>query len=271
MKEFSLKRFLSAVCLFALLILSVTVWAQISTVDKTYIEKTAFPATTLLYAQGDDGSLKMRCTATFIEKNSTGYVAVSAAHCACIDDENTHTVSPEKTFFYITSDDTDNKDFIRAKPIGCGYRHAGDDFSLFQVTTAHNFPVVPLGADPTVMEPIINVASPLGLGKQVFTGDVSSAILNRPVIQDDINWTHAVLLQLFGTDGGSSGSSVICADQRAICAFIVGTYDKTSIVALPVSRLVRLRKELAAGEYKHWVSDPDKVNDKLDSKKDNDE
>jgi S1-C subfamily serine protease len=260
------KTFLSIVFF---LFLSVNLRAQITTVDKNYIEKTAFPATTLLYAQADDGSLSMRCTATFIEKNSTGYVAVSAAHCACADNEDDHTVSPEKTFFYVTSDEAENKEFIRAKLVGCGYRHAGDDFSIFQVNTTHDFPVVPLGIDPSVMEPVINIASPLGLGKQVFTGSVSAASLNRPIIQDDINWTHAVLLQLFGTDGGSSGSAVICSDQRAICGLIVGTYNKTSTIALPISRLVRLREQLAKGEYKHWQPNADEVSTKQVSKKDN--
>lgn len=254
--------------LLSLVILAAPLSAQISPVDKDYIEKTAFPATTLLYAQDDDGSLHMRCTTTFIEKNKTGYIAVSAAHCACKDDEDTHTVSPEKTFFYVTSDDTDNKDFIRAVPVGCGYRHAGDDFSLFQVNTADKFPVVPLGTDPKVMEPILNVASPLGLGKQIFTGSVSATKLNRPVVQDDINWTNAALLQLFGVNGGSSGSAVICADQKKICAFVVGTMGNSTIVALPVSRLIKLQKELSTGKYKNWQPNADEVSNKQDSKKD---
>lgn len=225
--------------------------------ETDYVTNTLYPATVLLYSQDDEGSMRMRCTATAIEKNAKGYVFVTAAHCACEDDEDQKTVSPQKTAFYITADEPNDKDFIRATPIGCGYRHAGDDFALFQVDADKNFPVIPLGTDPQVMEPVINVASPLGLGKQVFTGSVSSAKLDRPVVEDDINWTNATLLQLFGTDGGSSGSSVISLKQRAICGFVVGTVDKSSVVAIPVSRLIKFRTALAAGTYKHWQPDAD--------------
>jgi hypothetical protein len=222
-----------------------------------FVNHTLYPATALLYSQDESGGMKMRCTATSIEKTEKGYVFVTAAHCGCQDNTERKQTSPEKTFFYITADEPQSKTFIKAEVTGCGYRHRGDDFMLLEVESKEVFPVVALGDDPVVLEPVINVASPLGLGKQVFSGSVSGASLNRPVVEDDINWTGAVLLQMFGVDGGSSGSSVVCLDQQAICAFVVGSVDKSTITAMPVSRLKTLRKALADKTYHYWVKDSD--------------
>src|ERR1019366_6281809 len=93
--------------------------------------------------------------------------------------------------------------------------------------------------------------------KQVFLGSISSSVLDRPVVDGDINWTGVVLLQMFGVNGGSSGSSVVCLDQKAICAFVVGAVGGTSMTAMPVSRLKKLQAGIADGTYKYWVKDPD--------------
>jgi S1-C subfamily serine protease len=225
--------------------------------DADYIKNTLYPATVLLYSQSESGGMNMRCTATAIERNSDGYVFVIASHCACDDNVDKHTVSPEKTFFFITPDNAGGKNFLRAKPIGCGYKHRGDDYALFEVETTESFPVIPLGKDPQLLDQVVNVASPLGLGKQVFFGTVSTPILNRPVISGDINWTDAVLLQMFGVAGGSSGSALLCLSQRAICGFVVGSVAETTMVTMPVSRLVKMRSELAAGRYRYWKHDLD--------------
>jgi len=248
-----LKKVLTLLALF----LPLGLVAQTSKADIEYVSNVFSPATVLLYAQDEHGSLKMRCTATVIDKTDTGYEAVTASHCGCEENEDTRTVTPEKTSFYVTSDDDQDKDFFKAKIVGCGYRHAGDDFLLVTFNTTKNFPVVALGTDPKVMEVVVNVASPLGLGKQVFTGSVTSASLNRPVIDGDLNWEHVVTLQMFGTDGGSSGSAVVCLDQKAACAFIVGSANRSTITAMPVSRLINLRKAITTGKYKHWVENPD--------------
>ena len=244
----------------SLLILLAAIVAQAQTpAEAEYVNSTLYPSTALLYAQEEGGGMKMRCTATAIEKNATGYIFVTAAHCACEDNDEKLITSPLKTFFFITGDEGVSKDFLRATVTGCGYQHRGDDFALFQVDTKAVFPIIPLGTDPKILDRIVNVASPLGLGKQVFFGTVSSPTLDRPVIQDDINWTKAVLLQLFGVNGGSSGSSAVCLDQRAICAFVVGNIGETNIVAMPVSRLIELRKALNAKSYKWYREESDDI------------
>ena len=245
-----------AVLFLASLFLIVPAKAQTAQ-DIDYVNKVFFPATALLYSQDESGGMHMRCTATAIEKTEDGYTFVTAAHCGAEDDEDHKTVSPEKTFFYITEDTAQDKTFLVAEPVGAGYRHRGDDFMLFHVKTDKVFPVVQLGHDPVALESIVNVASPLGLGKQVFLGTVSKASIDRPLVFEDINWTHAVTLQLFGTDGGSSGSAAVCLDQKAICAFVVGSIDKTTMVAMPVSRLQAVIAGLKDGSYKYWQKDSD--------------
>ena len=235
-------------------------------VDAKYVNEQLVPATVLLYSQDDEGSMKMHCTATAIERNDSGYVFVTASHCGCDDNEERKTVSPKKTDFYVTPDDKSEKLFLKAKVTGCGYKHRGDDFMLLQVDTPKVFSVVPLGEDPKVLDEVVNVASPQGLGKQIFTGTVASASLDRPVIDGDINWEGVVTLQMFGVNGGSSGSSVVCKNQKAICAFIVGTVGETTITAMPVSRLRKLQLGLADGSYKFYVSDPDSNGKAADKK-----
>jgi hypothetical protein len=240
----------------ALLLLTGSLFAQ--TEDSKYITGTLYPAVSLLYSQDDQGSMKMRCTATAIGFKDGVTTFVTAAHCACQDNSEKKTVSPPKdVVLYVTSDDPEDKEFEKATITGCGYRHRGDDFLLLSVKSKKTFPIVALGNDPKLLEPVVNVASPLGLGKQAFIGSVSSPSLERPVVDGDINWDHVVMLQIFGVDGGSSGSAVICLDQHAICAFVVGSIDDTSVTAMPVSRLKKLQAGLADKSYKYWVADPD--------------
>ena len=246
--------------------LPVLAMAQTSTPDVEYVNKVFYPATALLYSQDSEGGMRMRCTATAINKTEAGYIFVTAAHCGANDDTDHKTVSPEKTFFYITPDQRDDKTFMKAEPIGAGYRHRGDDFMLFSVKTEQQFPIIKLGNDPDALEPVVNIASPLGLGKQVFLGTISSSVLNRPVVEGDINWTDAVTVQLFGTDGGSSGSALVCLSQRAICAFVVGSVNKTTMIAMPVSRLKAVLGGLKDGSYKYWKKDPD-AKDKAEAAK----
>jgi V8-like Glu-specific endopeptidase len=229
--------------------------------DREFIDTVYYPATVLLFSQNEDGGMRMLCTATAIEKTAKGYTFVTAAHCASQDDHETHRADASKSAFFISSDAIHTKTFIEAKVIACGYQERGDDFCLLSVETTANFSIVKVGDDSTSIsgDQIVNIASPDGLGKQVFYGRVSMPRLDRTLRQDDgdINWTNAMLVQLPGTNGGSSGSSVVCLDQQAICGFLVGIYDKTMQVAIPVSRFKSFRTAVENGTYKWFSSDSD--------------
>jgi hypothetical protein len=223
-----------------------------------YIKDTLYPAVGLLYSQDDQGSMRMHCTTTAIDSKDGIVTFVTAAHCACEDNPEKKTVSvPKDKVFYITTDDPEDKDFEKATITGCGYRTKGDDFMFLTVKSKKNYPVVKLGHDPELLDQVVNVASPLGLGKQAFLGSVASPKLERPLVEGDINWTGIVTLQMFGVNGGSSGSAVICLNQQAVCATVVGSIAGTTMTAMPVSRLEEVQKALADKTYKYWQPDPD--------------
>jgi len=247
------------ILLLTTLALSFSAFSQVSSSDKDYVNKTLMPSTALLYSQTESGSMEMRCTATAIGQDEKNYTFVTAAHCGCKDNTDKNSVSPEKAFFFIAPDIAGNKIYLKASPAGCGYRTKGDDFFLLTVDKTVTFPIIPLGNNPKLLDQVINIGGPLGIGKQVFLGSVSSPDIDRPIVEPDSNieWSHAVLLQEFGINGGSSGSSVVCLDQHAICAFVVGTIAGTNMVALPVSRLKTFQEKLADKSYRWYIADPD--------------
>ncbi len=246
-------------CSTILLSLSMAWASGLSSQDKAYISSNLYPATALLYSQNEEGSMVMRCTATAISEDENSYQFVTASHCGCVENNERNTVSPEKIYFFISPDVNGNKIYLKADTVGCGYRTRGDDYFLLKTDKSVKFPMIPLGTDPKIMDEVFNVGSPLGLGKQVLSGMVSSTYLDRPVHVDDIDWEGAILLQLFGINGGSSGSSLVCVDQKAICGFVVGSIAETTMVAVPVSRFVKFRDDLLKGQYHWYLADPDKA------------
>lgn len=242
------------------LFLSVGCFGQAKQSNAQYIKDTLYPAVGLLYSQDAEGGMRMRCTVTAIDAKDGVTTFLTAAHCGCTDIEEKKQTSPEKgVVFYITSDDPDDKDFEKATVTGCGYRTKGDDFMFLSVKSKKPFPTVKLGHDPELLDQVVNVASPLGLGKQAFLGSVASPKLERPLVEGDINWTGIVTLQMFGVNGGSSGSAVICLDQQAVCGTVVGSIGGSTMTAMPVSRLKSVYEGIQNKTYKYWVADPDAI------------
>jgi hypothetical protein len=216
-----------------ILLLSFATMRAQSVTDDQFIEATLYPATVLLFSQNSDGGMRMRCTATAYAHQGDTYHFATAAHCI-VDDEGK--ILPDA--FFVSEDEPGHKDYLPAEVHICGDRDKGNDFCDLTVKTKDSvFPIVGLGKDPTSIagEPVINIASPLGLGKQTFIGRVSKPKVDRVLVSDDINWTGAILLQLPGTAGGSSGSAIICERQHAICGFLVGIQG-AEMFAIPVSR-----------------------------------
>lgn len=227
-------RVLTLVC--ALVIINVSNGlAQISSSLKAYISSTVVPAVGILYTQAADGTFEMRCTATAIASDKDTYTFLTAAHCGCSD--NDLDSSTDQTFYYITPDTPGSKIFIRAEIFGCGTQALGHDYFLLTTDKSVKFTTLPLGVDPSLMDSIINVSSPGGFGKQVLFGTVTNTKVDRSIISPDVNWTGAILLQLPGITYGSSGSVIVCVEQKAICGILVGSLNKTTIVAIPISNL----------------------------------
>ena len=185
-----------------------------------------YQATALLYSQDGQGAMHMLCTATAYSKLPEGYLFVTASHCVSNQadyDKKDKIVAIEQDAFFITFDETDKKEFIRADVIAAGLQSKGDDFAILRVKTAASVPTVPLGDELKELmgAPIINVASPQGLGRQLMKGYISMPRLERPVKENDINWEHAIVLQM-PVGPGSSGSSIVSIEQESI----VGAYTQ---------------------------------------------
>lgn len=244
------------ITLLLTLALSVPSLAQTSKppVDQALASQ-AVRSVALLYSQNAGGSLRMHCTATAYDKEDGGYKFVTAAHCVGEDDRTHQKVADTEDIpFYITFDERGDKTFYPAQVKGVGYQSRGDDFVILHVKTKQEWHTVPLGDEGQVdvekpeTTAILNVASPLGLGKQVFRGYISSVYLDRPVVQGDINWKGAMLLSI-QSGPGSSGSALISEHQKAIVGFLVGGIDN-NVVGIPVSKFKKFEQEVKDRKYK---------------------
>lgn len=245
--------------LFVALFLAVPVFGR---EDKVDLITRAKQATVILMAQGQTGGLDVRCTATAFEKNGSTYKFVSAAHCVGEDDKTHEKSAPfVHQAFYVTFDEKDQKVLYAAKPVAVGYQSRGDDFSVFEVKLPKERVTytIPLGDEKKEQEgnPVINPASPQGLGVQLFRGNISKMELERPLVESDINWMGVMLLQMPGTNGGSSGSAIISEKQEGIVGFLVGTIGETTVTAVPVSRFKSFLDRVRDGKYRWMVREED--------------
>jgi S1-C subfamily serine protease len=219
------------------------------------LAKHVYASTALLYRQTESGGMDMTCTATAFEKTDNGYLFATASHCVGESDSVHERVEVTKTRFYLTFDEKDDKKFYPAKLVMAGYQPKGDDFSIFSVETDDAITITPLGdehKDEAGLE-VVNVASPNGLGKQIFHGFISSLYVDRPVVENDINWQGVMLLQI-QSGPGSSGSAIVSVKQEAIIGFLVGHFQENTFV-MPVSRFNAWRKSVEDGTYPYFKKD----------------
>ncbi len=226
------------------------------------LEKKAYKTTALLMSQTSNGGMRMMCTVTAFEKTGKTIYFASAAHCVAKDIRGK--ARPTKDTLYITFDDPSEKKYMLVKNIFPGYQHRGDDFAVLEVETNENVTITPLAANDALSgESVFNFASPGGFGIQIFRGHVSLPKLQRPLIEGDINWKGAVLIQI-PVGPGSSGSSVVSNSHGGIVAFIVGmTGNSPSAVAIPVSKFKTFWIDVRVGKYK-WYDPKSEEGDETD-------
>lgn len=251
-----MKSFIAA-SLVALLTVLPASPAFAQTPEKTLAVK-AKEAVGLLYSQDASGGMTMHCTMTAYEKSKDGYLFATASHCIGNDvvEKEKSAKWSDKSFF-MTFDLADSKVFYPANVKAVGYQHRGDDFAVFEVKTNETWTVIPIGDEKQEADgnAVLNVASPLGVGKQVYRGVISSLDIDRPIVQGDINWRHTIGLQI-AADGGSSGSAVISEKQGKIIAFLVGTAGGAIVIAIPASRFLAFKKAVDEGKYKYFDAEP---------------
>lgn len=221
-------------------------------------EKNVYAAVALFYAQTEDGTFKQLCTATAFERSGKTYKFITAAHCVAEDNVLRERVEVVRVRFLTTFDEEGEKGIVPVKLLAVGYQCNGDDLAVFEVQLKKEIPVIPLAAKNAIRgEHIVNVASPLGLGKQLFRGYVSSSKLDRPMISEraGINWDGATLLDI-SVGPGSSGSAVVSPKQGGIVGILVGTIGGRSstfnVVAIPVEQFHKFWNAAKAGKYKWY-------------------
>lgn len=247
-----MKRVIAALIALSISFTPLSIAAQTET-----LAQKAKNAVGILYSQEFNGGMTMRCTMTAFEKTKDGYLFASAAHCIGADNQSKERSAAHKDIpFYMTFDEAGNKTFYPAEPKAVGYQSRGDDFAIFEVKTDKTWPIIPIGTEKDEEEgnAIINVASPLGLGKQVFKGTISSLNLDRPIIQGDINWRGSIGLQI-AAEGGSSGSAIISEKQEKIVAFLVGTAGGSTVIAIPATKFTAFKKAVEDGKYRWFKAD----------------
>lgn len=214
------------------------------------LKEKVYDSVALLYTQDESGGMHAACTATAYRKIDGGYRFASAAHCVKGDDDD----DQKQEKFFLTSDKKNEKNFISANLIEAGDKNAGDDFSIFEVKTAEVFEVTPLGDDSKLIsgERVVDVAAPLGLGKQYFEGYVSAPKLDRPAIDaDEVKWQNVMLVEI-GGGPGSSGSAIVDVQQEAIVGFLVGHFNNAEVgfIVVPVSQFKAFEAKVDAKTYK---------------------
>ncbi len=244
-----------AALLLAVALSVVPVFAQSAPKPSPELVTHVYNSVAELFVEDISGSMHMTCSATAFAKTTLPgtptiykYRFVSAAHCIGGDNDSQQKMQK----FFISADARGEKTFTSAKLIEAGDKSKGDDFSLFEVTTAENYDFVPLGDEKKLVlgDPIVSVADPYGLGKQYFQGYMSDLSLDRPPVDSQVvMWTDLMLIQI-GGGPGSSGSSVVSVDQKAIVGFLVGgTYDIGKL-CVPVSKFKAFVEAVDSGKYK---------------------
>lgn len=192
-------------------------------------------ATALLYGQDDGGDMVMHCSATGYARDGSATRLLTAAHCVGTADER----------LYLTRDSVGVKTFYPARLVAVGDKSRGDDFAVLSVNATWD--VIPLGSGTGNLpgDPVIVVASPLGYGKQVFTGTLGTPSIDRPMASGRLDWSGMLTVSL-PVAPGSSGAAVVSAEGNII-GILIGSLNDTGGseefgVAVPIRRFLTWRK-----------------------------
>lgn len=209
-----------------------------------------YKATALVYHQDEDGNLQFICTATAFEKTDVGYWLSTAKHCIEGNEED--------TYFVVFNEDAE-KPYIKAKLL---FEAPDADAAVLGIITVENIPIIRLGDEKLEVlgAPVVNMASPLGLGKLFFRGSIVARKLAKRE-QSKSDTPDPMVLELPAA-GGSSGSAIVSESQQAIIGILVQVYpvpNRGGIIittAVPVSQLRQAIADFKAGKKKPTKEKP---------------
>lgn len=203
-----------------------------------------YQATALLYRRDKSGDLSFSCTATVFEKTDIGYWAVTARHC----------VKDDSTRYFLVFDEGADAPYVRADVL---FISPDTDAAVLGLVTSQDLPVIPLGDEriEPIGAPIVNMASPSGLGKLFFHGFiVSKKLVEREQNKSEI--VDPIVLQI-PSAGGSSGSAVVSESQKAIVGILVAIYipqngGVIATLAVPATQVSKNVADFKAGKLVQW-------------------
>jgi hypothetical protein len=198
----------------------------------------------LLYRQTDTGGMEMICTATAFERIAGKTMYLTAAHCVTEDEPSA--IGKSRVVdapLFLSTDDRDAKDYVRASVIEVGVKEKGYDYAV--LSSALDLPRLLIGDERLERDyvRIRCVGAPAGVGKVMGFGHVALRHIDRPLKFDEqkINWAGAALVSVDDVEGGSSGSAIVSEDTGKIIGILVGTY-KSMVIAVPASRVATQEK-----------------------------
>ena len=196
----------------------------------------------LLYRQTDTGGMEMICTATAFEKLKELTLFLTAAHCVTEDEQDGKSRVVDVPLF-LSMDERDSKDYVRASIVEVGVKERGYDYAV--LSAALDLPRIPIGDERLERDnvKIRCVGAPAGIGKVTGFGHVALRFIDRPLRFDEqkINWAGAALVSVDDVEGGSSGSAIVSEDTGKIIGILVGHY-KSMVIAVPASRVATTDK-----------------------------
>lgn len=189
----------------------------------------------ILYGQNTSGGMDMSCTATAFEKKDGETRYLTAAHCLTENASEPGKKKVTETPLFLSKDAKDEKTYVRATVIEVGREEKGYDYAI--ISSKLDLPTLELGdekAEENHVE-VINIAAPAGLGLVSFRGNVALRYIDRPLIENDINWRENMLVTV-PAEGGSSGSAIVSTDTDKIIGILVGRW-RSMVIAVPASRV----------------------------------
>lgn len=190
----------------------------------------------ILYGQNTSGGMEMICTATAFERQGELTRFLTAAHCVTEPSSEVGVkLKVTETPLFLSKDDKDTKKYIRANVVEVGREEKGYDYAI--VSAKMGLPLTPLGDERTEAShvEVINVAAPAGLGLVSFQGQVALKYIDRPLIENEINWRESMLVTV-PAEGGSSGSAIVSRDTGKIIGILVGRW-RSLVIGIPASRV----------------------------------
>lgn len=213
--------------LIGLLLLNFPVWSQIQ--PARGFEQTAMDATFALYAQWDDHELHKTlrpflCTAAAIQADDTGYILLTAGHCAMI---------PENATFFVREG--------MGKPaqpvtVISARREGQDDYMLLHLKTKAKYATLDLGDESSeaIGDTEINPNFTYGITKQLAHGIIASDIIqDSPICR---SCEGGFLLHEFAA-GGASGSPVISLTTHRVIGIVLAVVTDSGMEIEPISNV----------------------------------